>query len=183
MALVDEEERRRAERAHQIALFRYQLIREAADPALSPRQRGAMVRELAAKTHTDPFGRQITIGRGTLDRWLRNWREGGDRITDKELRDHSRIEKLLKQLEKTNADDPEMSPLLQQLMEEVAAHVEDEENNLFRCCARPVGRGSGPAGRHARRDPALPHRHGRAAAPPPGPQWDHPAGLGHRMRA
>ncbi|MFC9646946.1 DDE-type integrase/transposase/recombinase [Streptomyces mirabilis] len=77
MALVDEEERRRAERAHQVALFRYQLIREAADPALSPRQRGAMVRGLAAKTHTDPFGRQITIGRGTLDRWLRNWREGG----------------------------------------------------------------------------------------------------------
>ncbi|MGW1163303.1 helix-turn-helix domain-containing protein [Streptomyces sp. NPDC002519] len=77
MALVDEEERRRAERAHQAALFRYQLIREAADPALSPRQRGAMVRELAAKPHTDPFGRQITVGRGTLDRWLRNWREGG----------------------------------------------------------------------------------------------------------
>ncbi|MFF3876618.1 hypothetical protein [Streptomyces sp. NPDC001978] len=43
MALVDEEERRRAERAHQVALFRYQLIREAADPALSPAQRGAMV--------------------------------------------------------------------------------------------------------------------------------------------
>ncbi|MGW9033134.1 hemerythrin domain-containing protein [Streptomyces sp. NPDC055722] len=57
--------------------------------------------------------------------------EGGDRIADKELRDHSRIENLLKQLEKTNADDAEMSPLLQQLMEEVAAHVEDEENNLF----------------------------------------------------
>lgn len=78
MALVDEEERRRrAERAHQVALFRYQLIREAAGPALSSRQRGAMVRDLAAKVHTDPFGRQITVGRGTLDRWLRNWREGG----------------------------------------------------------------------------------------------------------
>jgi hypothetical protein len=34
-------------------------------------------------------------------------------------------------LERTNTDDPEMSPLLQQLMDEVAAHVEDEENNLF----------------------------------------------------
>ncbi|MGW6413383.1 DDE-type integrase/transposase/recombinase [Streptomyces vinaceus] len=77
MALADEEERRRAERAHQVALFRYQLIREAADPALSPGQRGAMVRRLAATTHTDPFGRQITVARGTLDRWLRNWREGG----------------------------------------------------------------------------------------------------------
>ncbi|MFF0044571.1 helix-turn-helix domain-containing protein [Streptomyces mirabilis] len=77
MALVDEEERRRAERAHQVALFRYQLIREAADPALSPRQRGPLVRELAAATHTDPFGKPVKVARGTLDRWIRSWREGG----------------------------------------------------------------------------------------------------------
>ncbi|MGI5144679.1 MULTISPECIES: hemerythrin domain-containing protein [unclassified Streptomyces] len=57
--------------------------------------------------------------------------EDGDRIADKEIADHSRVENLLKELEKTNADDPHMSPLLQQLMEEVADHVEDEENNLF----------------------------------------------------
>ncbi|MFL4901764.1 DDE-type integrase/transposase/recombinase [Streptomyces sp. MMS24-I2-30] len=77
MALVDEEERRRAERAHQVALFRYQLIREAADAALSPRQRGAMVRAIAAKVHTDPFGKPVKVTRGTVDRWLRLWREGG----------------------------------------------------------------------------------------------------------
>jgi hypothetical protein len=35
-----EGERRRAARAEQAALFRYRLIREAADPALSTRQRG-----------------------------------------------------------------------------------------------------------------------------------------------
>ena len=35
-----EEDRKRAVRAEQVALFRYQLIREAADPALSTRQRG-----------------------------------------------------------------------------------------------------------------------------------------------
>ncbi|MFG3025429.1 hemerythrin domain-containing protein [Streptomyces sp. NPDC048254] len=57
--------------------------------------------------------------------------EGGDRIADKEIADHGRIEKLLKQLEKTDTDDPRMSPLLQQLMDEVAAHVQDEEDNLF----------------------------------------------------
>ena len=34
-----EEGRKRAARAEQVALFRYQLIREAADPALSTRQR------------------------------------------------------------------------------------------------------------------------------------------------
>uniref|UniRef100_UPI002F90C856 DDE-type integrase/transposase/recombinase n=1 Tax=Kitasatospora indigofera TaxID=67307 RepID=UPI002F90C856 len=77
MALVDEEERRRAERAHQVALFRYQLIREAADAALSPAQRGAMVRAIAARTHNDPFGKPVKVARGTLDRWLRSWREGG----------------------------------------------------------------------------------------------------------
>ncbi|MEU9158080.1 hemerythrin domain-containing protein [Streptomyces sp. NPDC048417] len=57
--------------------------------------------------------------------------DGGDRIADKEIADHSRVEKLLKQLEKTDADDPKMSPLLQELMDEVSAHVQDEEDNLF----------------------------------------------------
>ncbi|MGW7426306.1 hemerythrin domain-containing protein [Streptomyces sp. NPDC054813] len=57
--------------------------------------------------------------------------EGGDRIADKEIADHGRVEKILKQLEKTETDDPRMSPLLQQLMEEVSAHVQDEEDNLF----------------------------------------------------
>ncbi|MEU6011686.1 hemerythrin domain-containing protein [Streptomyces sp. NPDC047453] len=57
--------------------------------------------------------------------------EGGDRIADKELADHGRVEELLKQLERVNADDPQMSALLQQLMDEVAVHVEDEESNLF----------------------------------------------------
>ena len=44
-----EEERKRAARAEQVALFRYQLVREAADPALSTRQRGRMVREIRRK--------------------------------------------------------------------------------------------------------------------------------------
>ncbi|MEU1529801.1 helix-turn-helix domain-containing protein [Streptomyces fagopyri] len=77
MALVDEEERRRAERAYQVAFFRHQLIRGAADAALSPRQRGAMVRAIAARVHTDPFGKPVKITRGTADRWLKLWREGG----------------------------------------------------------------------------------------------------------
>ncbi|MGW0994297.1 hemerythrin domain-containing protein [Streptomyces sp. NPDC002520] len=57
--------------------------------------------------------------------------EGGDRLADKEIADHHRVEKLLKQLESTDADGPQMSPLLQELMDEVSAHVQDEENNLF----------------------------------------------------
>ncbi|MFD9371782.1 hemerythrin domain-containing protein [Streptomyces sp. NPDC060020] len=62
---------------------------------------------------------------------VREFVEGGDRLADKEIEDHGRVEKILKQLEKMKTDDPQMSPLLQQLMEEVAAHLEDEENNLF----------------------------------------------------
>ncbi|GHH80497.1 hemerythrin [Kitasatospora indigofera] len=57
--------------------------------------------------------------------------QGGDRLADKEIADHSRVEKILKELEKTRTDDPQMSPLLQQLMDEVAAHVQDEESSLF----------------------------------------------------
>ncbi|MGW3150659.1 hemerythrin domain-containing protein [Streptomyces sp. NPDC001177] len=62
---------------------------------------------------------------------VREYVEGGDRLADKELADHGRVEKILKQLERTDTDDAQMSPLLQQLMDEVTAHVQDEENNLF----------------------------------------------------
>ena len=69
-----EEDRKRAARAEQVALFRYQLIREAADPALSTRQRGRLVRELAARAHPGPFGEPVTVSRETIDRWIRAWR-------------------------------------------------------------------------------------------------------------
>ena len=72
-----EEDRKRAARAEQVALFRYQLIREAADPALSTRQRGRLVRELAARAHPGPFGEQVPVSRATIDRWIRAWRTGG----------------------------------------------------------------------------------------------------------
>jgi putative transposase len=75
--LDDEEAKVRAERAKTVAMFRYQLIREAADAELSRKQRGKMVRELASVEQTDPFGRQVRISRTTLDRWIRDWRAGG----------------------------------------------------------------------------------------------------------
>lgn len=65
------------DRATEVALFRYALIREAADPALSTRRRGRLVREIAAGSHTHPDGTQITVGRSTLDDWIRAWRAGG----------------------------------------------------------------------------------------------------------
>jgi putative transposase len=72
-----EEDRKRAARAEQVALFRYQLIREAADPALSTRQRGRAVRELAARAHPGPFGDEVAVSRATIDRWIRAWQAGG----------------------------------------------------------------------------------------------------------
>jgi putative transposase len=72
-----EEDRKRAARAERVALFRYQLIREAADPALTVRQRGRLVRELAARAHEGPFGEPVVVSRATIDRWIRAWRSGG----------------------------------------------------------------------------------------------------------
>jgi putative transposase len=60
-----------------VALFRYSLIREAADESLTIRQRGALVRELACVEHVGPKDRRIKVGRGTIDRWIRAYRGGG----------------------------------------------------------------------------------------------------------
>jgi len=60
-----------------VALFRYSLIREAADESLTIRQRGQLVRELAAREHAGPNGRQVRASRGTIDRWVRDYRRGG----------------------------------------------------------------------------------------------------------
>jgi len=72
-----DEDRKRAARAEQVALFRYQLIRQAADPELTVRQRGRLVREIAGKAHPGPFGELVTVSRATIDRWIRAWRSGG----------------------------------------------------------------------------------------------------------
>jgi len=77
MGARDDEVAARAERARLIGLFRYGLIREAADPAHSTRVRGRLVRAVAAGEYTDPTGRQIRVSRDTLDRWIRAWRRGG----------------------------------------------------------------------------------------------------------
>lgn len=64
-------------RRRDIALFRYGLIRPAADPDLTPAERGRLVRELAAREHRGPDGECKRVGRSTLDRWIRDYRSGG----------------------------------------------------------------------------------------------------------
>ena len=55
----------RADRARDIALYRYSLIRPLADPGLSPPERGKLVRELAAQVHLGPSGEPVTVSRAT----------------------------------------------------------------------------------------------------------------------
>ena len=63
--------------AEAIALFRYRVLAEVTNARLTPAERGRLVRELArhAQEHPDGSTRQYT--RGTLDRWLRAYREHG----------------------------------------------------------------------------------------------------------
>jgi putative transposase len=77
MSKDEEQQQARLEQARAVGLFRYMLIREAADPSLSTRQRGKLVRAIAAREHADPSGRPVRLTRWTLDRWIRAWQQGG----------------------------------------------------------------------------------------------------------
>jgi len=61
----------------ELGLFRYALIRDASDPALSKAERGRLVRALADQEHVGPDGRLVRVARGTVDRWVRAYRHGG----------------------------------------------------------------------------------------------------------
>src|SRR5258708_7917802 len=61
----------------QVALHRWAVIAEAAGGNLTSRERGALVRQIAARAHPHPDGSPRTYSRQTIDRWLRAWRTGG----------------------------------------------------------------------------------------------------------
>lgn len=56
---------------------------------------------------------------------------GGDELADKEIEDHSEAERIMKDLESREADNPEFDQLIASLMSDVRAHITDEEENLF----------------------------------------------------
>ena len=60
-----------------IALHRWAVIAEAAGRELTARERGALVRQIAARAHAHPDGSRRTYSRQTIDRWVRAWRAGG----------------------------------------------------------------------------------------------------------
>jgi putative transposase len=74
---ASEDHARRRERAQAVALFRYTLIRYAADPQAGSRERGVMVRAIVAAEHRGPFGGPVRVTRPTAGRWIRAWREHG----------------------------------------------------------------------------------------------------------
>ncbi|MBZ9599714.1 MULTISPECIES: hemerythrin domain-containing protein [Streptomyces] len=55
----------------------------------------------------------------------------GNLIADREIADHARMEKILKDLEGLDADRPDFDRLVAALRAEVTAHVWEEEENLF----------------------------------------------------
>lgn len=65
------------DRAQEIGVFRWRVICEAVDPSLSPRERGMLVRSVAAREHLGPDGRWVRVSRNTVDRWIRAYRRGG----------------------------------------------------------------------------------------------------------
>ena len=71
------DERRRLERAREIALFRYSLVQEVISPHLTAAQRGRRVRELAAMTHPGPDGTEVRVSCQTISRWKRYYLAGG----------------------------------------------------------------------------------------------------------
>ena len=67
----------RRERGEQVALWRYQVIRDAIEECLTPKQRGQVVRSIAAASHPGVNGGSVMISRETVDRWVAAWRRGG----------------------------------------------------------------------------------------------------------
>ena len=71
------DQRRRLERAREIALFRYSLIQEVISPQLTAAQRGRRVRELASVPHPGPDGREVRVSYQSINRWKRAYLDGG----------------------------------------------------------------------------------------------------------
>ena len=74
---LERQEHARGVRAREVGLFRYGLISEALNPALSTKQRGRLVRAVADRSHVGPAGVPVRVSRASLDRWIRAYRAGG----------------------------------------------------------------------------------------------------------
>jgi len=76
VSFIDDQDAARKARAQDVALFRYRLIAPALEPGVTTRQRGRLVRGIAAQVHAGPAG-PVRVSRKSLDRWIRAWRAEG----------------------------------------------------------------------------------------------------------
>ena len=57
--------------------------------------------------------------------------DNGDQIIEHEIDEHSKAERIMKELDKMSADDPQFGVLMTQLMTAIKEHVAEEENDVF----------------------------------------------------
>ncbi|WFB11104.1 hemerythrin domain-containing protein [Streptomyces sp. LX-29] len=62
---------------------------------------------------------------------VRRFVDDGDDLADKEIDDHSAVERMLKELEGCDADEHRFDALISRLKEAVTSHIADEEGRLF----------------------------------------------------
>ncbi|MFF4583513.1 hemerythrin domain-containing protein [Streptomyces sp. NPDC001389] len=101
---------------------------------------------------------------------VREHLQDGDLIADKEIADHGRAERLMKQLQEEDAAGTRFTSLVRELEADVLAHIHDEERNLFpalrHACARDVLDDLGDKTRRAKKTaPTRPHP-GAPSTPP-----------------
>jgi putative transposase len=148
-----------------VALFRYSLIREAADQSLTTRQRGQLVRELAAREHAGPHGRGVRVSRGTIDRWIRGYRNGG---FDALAPDPRKGEPVTEQ---------RLLDLAESLKREVPRRTAAQVSQIIRTAegdgpsARTIQRHFARLGLNTRPDGSPPSAFGRFEATAPGELW------------
>ena len=110
----------------------------------------------------------------------------GQKIADRELADHAEVEQILKDLEGMEPGDPAFEASVARLRREVAAHVHDEERNLFvqmrQVCGEDTLRKLGEKVRTAKKtSPTRPHP-ATPSTPPANRLLDPGAGLVDRAR-
>lgn len=142
----------RKERSEAIALFRYRLIQEVMDDSLTTRQRGPMVRSLASRTHTGPFGTEVKVSRMTIDRWLKSWRREGFDGLKPRLRAHTPVtpETVLALAETLKRERPNRtSAQVRRIMVETLGDAPSESTLLrhFRTLDIPTGANAQATGR------------------------------------
>lgn len=72
---------------------------------------------------------------------VRKHLDGGDERADHEISEHQEAEELMKEIEKLDADDPELAPKLATLEADIKHHVAEEEGEVFPALQEKMGAG------------------------------------------